>query len=233
MTIERGRSNPKRASVLPLAATVLVFACSGDNGTGPGSKVPAIHLAVNPATVFVQQGSSGSMTVSLTRVGGFSGVVTLAVTGLPTGITASIAPAELSNATATATVNLIVAGTIAAGPYTATVTATSAGVDAAIATFQVGVLWALGDVKVTTQTSGIALDTDGYVIQLDSPWDYELEPTGIAANGTVVLRGLSATSHVLTLLDVAANCTGEKLIDRPITVAANTETAVVFKLECK
>lgn len=138
MTIERGRPNRKRTSVLPFAATVLVFACSGDNGTGPASKVPAI--------------------------GGVS---------------------------------------------------------------------ALGDVKVTTQTSGIDLDTDGYVIQVDSPWDYELEPTRIAANGIVDLRGLSATSHVLTLLGVAANCTGEKLIDRPITVAANTETAVVFKLDCK
>jgi len=138
MTIERGRSNPKRANVLPLAATALVFACSGDNGTGPGSKVPPI-----------------------------------------------------------------------------------------------GVESPLGDVKVTTQTSGIDLDPDGYVIQLDSPWDYELEPTGIAANGTVDLRGLSATGHVLTLLDVAANCTGEKLIQRPVTVAANTETAVVFKLDCK
>ena len=143
MTIERGRSDPKRASVLPLAATVLVFACSGDNGTAPGGKVPPSKVP-------------------------------------PMGV---------------------------ASP--------------------------LGDVKVTTQTSGIDLDTDGYVIQLDSPWDYELEPTKIAANGTVDLRGLSATSHVLTLLGVAANCTGEKLIDRPITVAANTETAVVFTLDCK
>jgi hypothetical protein len=97
----------------------------------------------------------------------------------------------------------------------------------------IGVVSALGDVKVTTQTSGIDLDTDGYVIQVDSPWDYELEPTKIAANGTVDLRGLSATSHVLTLLGVAVNCTGEQLVDRPITVAANTETAVVFQLDCK
>ena len=138
MTIERGRSNPKRASVLPLAATVLVFACSGDNGTGPGGKVPPI-----------------------------------------------------------------------------------------------GVVSALGEVKVTTQTSGMDVDADGYVIQVDSPWDYEVDPTKIAANGTVDLRGLSATGHLLTLLSVAVNCTGEQLIDRPITVAANTETAVVFTLDCK
>jgi len=137
MTTGRGRSNPKRASVLPLAA-VLVVACSGDNGTGPGSKGPPI-----------------------------------------------------------------------------------------------GVVSALGEVKVTTQTSGIDVDTDGYVIQVDGPWDYEVDPTKIAANGTVELRGLSATGHLLTLLGVAANCTGEKLIDRPITVAANTETAVVFKLDCQ
>ena len=62
--------------------TIVLLACTGDNGTGPGSKVPAIHLGVNPAMVLVEQGSSGFMTVSLTRVGGFSGVVTLAVTGL-------------------------------------------------------------------------------------------------------------------------------------------------------
>src|SRR5690349_1313918 len=128
MTTKRGRSNPRRASLLPLAATVVVFACSGDNGTGPGSKVPSSKVP------------------------------------------------------------------------------------------PIGVVSALGDVKVTTQTSGVDLDADGYVIQLDSPWDYEREPTKIAANGIVELRGLSATSHVLTLLGVAANCTGEMLIDRPITI---------------
>ena len=100
MTIERGRSDPKRASVLPLAATVLVFACSGDNGTAPGGKVP---------------------------------------------------PSKVP---------------------------------------PIGVASPLGDVKVTTQTSGIDLDTDGYVIQVDSPWDYEVEPTKIAANGIVDLRGV-------------------------------------------
>jgi len=128
--IHRGRR--ERIAAL---ATVLALACGGDDEpTGnPGS----IQLAVNPATLSVPQGASGVVNVSLTRTGGFDGVVTLAVTGLPTGITATVTPTQLSGTTTTASVALTVAAAVAPATHTATLTATAPGVNQVTATFGV------------------------------------------------------------------------------------------------
>lgn len=89
-----------------------------------------------------------------------------------------------------------------------------------------------GAVQVTTVTSGSDLDADGYVVQTDGYWDYTYEPTYVPTNGNVSLRGISAGEHALTLLSVAPNCRGENLTFRPIVVAPDSTTAVVFKLVC-
>ena len=82
------------------------------------------------------QGGNGSVTVTLTRGGGFEGAVALTITGLPTGVTTSFVPAELTGATVSATVNVAVASTAALGTHTATITATGQGVGQATATYQ-------------------------------------------------------------------------------------------------
>lgn len=114
----------------------MVLGCSNE---GPSGNDGGIEVAISPASLTVARGGSGSVTVTLTREGGFSGAVTLTSTGLPTGITVSVVPAQLSGATVTATVNLTVAASTATGTYTGTVTATAPGADQATATYQVTV----------------------------------------------------------------------------------------------
>lgn len=125
----------RRAEPVCLAAIAVALAgCSDDGPTGTAG---SIQVATDVATVSVPQGGSGSVTVTLTRNGGFSGAVTLAVSGLPAGITATVTPAQLSGTTMSATVNVGVAGTAALATHTATITATAPGVAQATAQFAV------------------------------------------------------------------------------------------------
>ncbi|MEW5918086.1 MAG: hypothetical protein AB1762_16915, partial [Gemmatimonadota bacterium] len=113
-------------------ATVLLataIAC-GDDSAGPAK---SIQLAAAPSSLTIQQGQSGTVTLTLTRVGGFSEAVTAAVSGLPTGILVSAA--TFSGTTTTATVTIDVAASAAPGQYTATVTGSASGVASATATF--------------------------------------------------------------------------------------------------
>jgi hypothetical protein len=45
-------------------------------------------LSANPNSLTIAQGASGTSTVTVTGSGGFTGSVTLAATGLPSGVTA-------------------------------------------------------------------------------------------------------------------------------------------------
>src|SRR5512143_2378335 len=123
--------------VMAAVATTFALACGGGGDGGPVGNAGSIQLAVNPTTLPIHQGGSGTVTASLTRGGGFSGVVALAVTGLPTGITPTINPAQLSGTTTTATVSVSADATVAPQTYSATVTATAQGVGPATATYQV------------------------------------------------------------------------------------------------
>src|SRR5688500_5355677 len=118
-------------------ATVLALACGGDDG--PSGSTGSIQVGVVPAALSVPLGGTGPLTASRTRGGGFSGEVTLALTGLPSGITTPITPPQLSGTTASATVDVTVAATVALGVYTATITATAQGISQATTTYQLTV----------------------------------------------------------------------------------------------
>jgi len=117
----------------------LALACGNDGDNGPVGNTGSIQIAVEPASLSVEQGGSSSVAVSLTRAGGFTGTVTLGITGLPPGVTAVITPAQLSGVTATATVEVTAALVVPTGAYTATITATAQGVAQATATYQLNV----------------------------------------------------------------------------------------------
>lgn len=122
---------------LAAAVVFLTLGCGGDDE--PIGTTGSIQVAVNPAALSLPQGTSGSVTASLTRSGGFGGIVTLAVTGFPGGVAPTITPAELSGATASATVTTAVSEAVAPGSYTATITATADGVEQATTTYQLTV----------------------------------------------------------------------------------------------
>jgi hypothetical protein len=92
-------------------------------------EAPAFTLGASPSSLSLNQGSSGTSTVSLTNLYGFTGAVTLTATGLPSGVTAGFSPSSISGS-ATGTLTLTAAPTAAAGNYTVTVTGTSGSLTA-------------------------------------------------------------------------------------------------------
>jgi endoglucanase len=90
-----------------------------------GSASPGFTLAPSASTLALTPGGSATDTITVTDVGGFSGNVTLAVSGLPTGVTAAFAT---NPTTAASILTLMASSTAAAGNFTITVTGTSGAV---------------------------------------------------------------------------------------------------------
>ncbi|MFZ1008865.1 MAG: glycoside hydrolase family 6 protein [Candidatus Sulfotelmatobacter sp.] len=93
--------------------------------TIPGSS--GFTLAASPSSLTITQGSSGSSTISVTDVGGFTGSVTLAASGLPSGVTASFGT---NPTTSTSVLTLTASSTATTGAFTVTVTGTSGSLTA-------------------------------------------------------------------------------------------------------
>jgi subtilase family serine protease len=100
----------------PIAGTALINALAG------GVSGPNFSLSASPSTLTITQGSNGTSTITVTPTGGFTGSVTLAASGLPSGVTAAFSPNPTST---TSTLTLTASGTAATGTVTVTVTGTS------------------------------------------------------------------------------------------------------------
>ena len=114
----------KKASIAACGflLSLLLSACGGGTTLAPA---PDFSLAATPATVAVTAGGSGQAVVLIAAaINGFTGNVTVAISGLPTGVTASPASVTLTPGVA-ATVTLTAGATAAAGSPTITFTGTS------------------------------------------------------------------------------------------------------------
>ncbi|HEX2686262.1 MAG TPA: M4 family metallopeptidase [Kofleriaceae bacterium] len=98
---------------------VSVPAQAGDPTCSSG---PNFSLSASPASRTVVQGTSTTYTVTETPSGGFTGSVTLAASGLPTGATAAFSP---NPTTGTSTLTVTTATTTPTGSFTITITGTS------------------------------------------------------------------------------------------------------------
>jgi len=87
-----------------------------------GAPTPDFSLTANPSTLTINQGSSGTSTITVVPVNGFTGSVTLSASGLPSGVTAAFAP---NPTTSTSTLTLTASATAATGTSTVTITGVS------------------------------------------------------------------------------------------------------------
>lgn len=144
-----------------LAAAIALLAaigCGGDdNGNGPSG---SITLSASPAALTVEQGGTGTVTVTLVRGGGFADPVNVTVTGLPAGVTLSVTPQQLTGNTNQATVTVNVANTVPAGTYTATVTGTATGIGSTTATYTLTVT-ALPTYTLTATPAAVSIGQGG------------------------------------------------------------------------
>lgn len=114
-----------------LSAAVLTSACSDDDIINPAG-ILGVTLGQTASAVVV--GGTTTVPVTLTRGGGFNGTVNLTAENLPTGVTASFAPASVDGATSGSVLTLTAANTATAATSTITVRATGSNVTAGTAT---------------------------------------------------------------------------------------------------
>jgi len=83
---------------------------------------PDFSLSASPSSLTVKQGTSGSSTISVTDLNGFTGSVTLSNSALPSGVTASFAT---NPTTSTSVLTFTASSTATTGTSTITITGTS------------------------------------------------------------------------------------------------------------
>lgn len=88
---------------------------------------PSFTASVSPDSVSVEQGDSASLTVSVTRDGGFNGAISADVSGLPEGVTASLD--AIDGAADEAELRVVASNSAAAGTSTLTLTLSGSGVE--------------------------------------------------------------------------------------------------------
>ena len=191
-----------------LLAALAVVACDDDDD--PTEPTGTLTLNVSRTTLDVAAGSDDTLTVSITRGGGFTGPVALSITGAPTGVTATLDKSTLSATDVSSGVTITVVAAVTPGAYPLTVKADANGAPDREATVTLNVLapsvagfslavtpdtarvtqGATGNTLVTlTRTGGFA---DAVAITTDSL------PSGVtAAIGAPSLAG-DTTTIVLT-----------------------------------
>ena len=194
----------------------------------------------NPQVVTIVRGATAEVAFNVTCVAG-TVRVTAATTGVeldPDGYVAqiggdrqplpvdgtvtysSVAPGDHPVALTDVAGNCAVAG---ANPRTVTVTA-GATTDVA---FEVACTAGTASIRVTTATTGLGLDPDGYTVSVDGAPEQAL-----ADGGTLTVAGLSAGDHIVSLSGVAANCAVNGANPLTTSVAASSTAAVVFAVGC-
>ncbi len=83
-----------------------------------------------------------------------------------------------------------------------------------------------GSITVTVATSGVTLDSDGYVVRIGA-----VEQT-IGVDGSVTFSGITTGSQSVTLEGIASNCTPMESNPQSVTVMADQTVTVRFTVTC-
>lgn len=200
-------------SVLTVAAASL-SGCGGggDGGNGtptqPGGQTGTLTLSVSSATTSLTVAGNASVTVTITRGGSFTGVVSLSVSGLPTGVTGTFAPATLDASTTSAVLTLTATSTASAGSAPLTISASGSG--------------------VTTQTASISLVVTQPAIALGATPTTVSIAAGLTGFTTISIgRSAGYTGAVTFVLDNPPNGISATFASSPTQANSATVTFLV------
>ena len=85
----------------------------------------------------------------------------------------------------------------------------------------------LPSLTITTSTSGVELDPDGYTVQVD-----HLAPRSIGLEATVTFDRLAEGPHTVTLSGLEPNCVAQGENPRTVSVSATATPTVAFAVFC-
>ena len=177
-------STSRQINSIPLSTGINTYVATYTNSSGVQSTQAftitvtqgSFTLSASPSSVSLAQGGTGASTLAVTDAGGFNGSVTLAASGLPSGVTAAFAT---NPTTGSSLVTFTASSTAASGTATVTITGTS------------GSLTASTPIALTVNKGGFACHV-GY--QITGEW-----PNGFQADITIYNTGtVGITSWKLT-----------------------------------
>jgi phospholipase C len=169
--------------LLSVVAVCLIGSLIGCGGGGAGSPgTPDFTLSASPSSLTIKQGGSGvSSTITVNPADGFSGSVSLSVSGVPSGVTASFNPTSTST---TSTLTLIAAGNAPTGAATITVTGASGSL-----THQTAVSLSVGQI-----THVVIIFQENR-----TPDNLFHDPVLISRGADIASQGMSSTGQVVPL----------------------------------
>jgi len=95
------------------------------------------------------------------------------------------------------------------------------------AAFSVSCVAPTGNLTVSTSTSGLSLDLNGYTVTVD--WS---QSKAVGTNGSVTFTGLDAGDHTVVLSGVAVNCTVSGGDTRTVSVPSGGTASTSFAVTC-
>ncbi|QMU70914.1 glycoside hydrolase family 9 protein [Streptacidiphilus sp. P02-A3a] len=202
-------------------AGALQGALGGGGGGQPGND---FSVAVSPASGSVAAGGSATATVSTAVASGSAEPVALTASGLPSGVTASFAPASVSSGTGS-TLTLATTSATAAGSYPVTVTGTAAS-GSHTTSYTLTVTGSGGSpggrtYEADQATLGGSADANSCSACLDGQ---KVSDIGGGSNGTVTFTGITEPSTGSYTLTVSYLSVGKA---RPATITVNGTTQTV------
>jgi uncharacterized membrane protein len=192
------------------------------------------------SSVSIGQGNSATSYVYLNPQYGFTGNVTLAVTGLPAGVTASFSPNPISTSTSSSVLTLTASSTAALGQYNVTITGTS-GSTTASTSLSVGVYvssFTLSDYSSVsigqggTATSyvyvnpqyGFAGNVTLAVAGLPSGVTGSFSPSTISTGSSLLTLNASSTAALGQYTAIVTGTSGSTTATTPLTVGVYVPT---------
>jgi hypothetical protein len=194
---------------------------------------PDFSLSASPASQSVLQGGSTSYSVTVTPTGGFTGSVTLSVSGLPSGATGTFNP---NPTTATSTLNVSTAATTPTGSYVLTITGTSGALTRTTTVTLVVQPPAAADFSLSPSPASqtvIQGAATSYTINIartggfTGAVTFSISGLPAGATGTFNPNPATATSSTLNVTTAATTPTGSYVLTITGTSGALTRTTTV------
>ncbi|MEQ1691642.1 MAG: hypothetical protein ABMA00_10170, partial [Gemmatimonas sp.] len=198
--------------------------------------VAGITVNLAPAALSIAQGANAQTAVTLARVGGLTGDLTMTATGMPAGMTVGFTPTVV--AASSSSLAVTVGGAVNAGSYPLTVTATGAGAVVGTATLTVTVTTPSGFTMAATGVSIAqgALGTSALTITRIGGFsnNVDLIASNVPANVSVAFNpaSVAGTSSTITFTVGAGAVAGgyTVTISGTATGAANQSTTVALTI---
>jgi hypothetical protein len=226
LTLSSVNSGPHTVGLSGIAANCQV---QGDNPralevTAGATATVAIVVACAPPPP-----ATGSLRVSASTTGeSLPAGYTVSVDGgsaQPIGANATIALSNLAPGPHTVQLGGVADNCSVTDPNPRTLDVSAGGT--AETTFTISCAAVSGALRVTTRTTGSALDADGYDVTVDGG-----AGTSIGINANRTIGDLAAGSHQVALGGVAGNCQVQGENPRSITVTAGPAATTTFEVVC-